>query len=136
MKHFFSIILIAAFILGSCVRARTNIDPNRPSNKPVEDIEAGFGFDWKTTKNIEISIKGIPSSPSFSETLRLLDNKNTEYYVGSYDISTNLVVVLEVPVGMDQVILSYGELSEILGVVDDKSIYEFVTEIDNGSDDE
>lgn len=108
LKSIVLFIFFMGLLLVSCEKYE---DPIVEKNKSIYEINVNPQFDWKTSKEITINVKGLPISTSIKNNLivKSIDNKSV-YFIDQLEINKDYTLKFTVPSFQNQIIIQYGTI--------------------------
>lgn len=134
-KNIILIILIPAIALISCVKQNLPDPGTLPEEKTkLADAKIPDGFDWKTSKTVEVTITGLPTVVPVKNTLTITLPDGNKLYNVYHDMSVNLKLALVIPSTITQLKLKFGSYDETLNIVNNKAEFSFIPVVTYGDD--
>ena len=127
------IILMSTLWLLSCIKQNLPDPGTTPTNvTKLADAKVPDNFNWSTSKNVEISITGLPTVVPVKNTLTITLPDGSKLYNVYHDMSANLKLKLVVPSTVTQLKLVFGAYNEILNIVNNKADFSFIPVVTYG----
>jgi len=104
------ILIITSTLLFSCKKDKIN--PDVP--KSTTDLIVNSEFDWRTSKNIELSIIGEKDVNVLNTIYIKSVNGDTTYYKNIIEMDTDYVITFVVPTIETKIIIRYGTIEKTL----------------------
>lgn len=100
MKKLILSLFIITMLLSACKRETSNPDPLTPAS--MEDLVINSDFDWKTTKDYQLTLKG-----STNNIVEIQSGEGTMYLSIFIEANTPSIMKLTVPSYADSIYLVY-----------------------------
>ncbi len=127
------IILMSTLWLLSCIKQNLPDPGTTPTNvTKLADAKVPDNFNWSTSKNVEISITGLPTVVPVKNTLTITLPDGSKLYNVYHDMSANLKLKLVVPSTVTQLKLMFGAYNETLNIVNNKADFSFIPVVTYG----
>lgn len=101
MKKLLILLFSITIITSACNRDKTN-NPNPENPSSMEDLNISSSFDWKTTKDIQLTVKG-----NTSNIVEVTSNEGIPYQKGFITANITYTMKLTVPSYEDSIYLYY-----------------------------
>ena len=127
------IILISTFWLVSCVKQNLPDPGTTPKDvTKLADAKVPDSFSWSTSKNVEVSITGLPTVVPVKNTLTITLPDGSKLYNVYHDMSANLKLTLVIPSTVTQLKIKFGTYDETLSIVNNKAEFSFIPVVTYG----
>jgi hypothetical protein len=126
MKKLFLFLSLVSIILVSCTK--DDIDPV-PTAKNLDDLTVESSFDWSTGDNIELIIKGLPTTIPVKATLSVALPTGAIVYQGMHLMSDNTTLKLVVPSVHKQLLIKFGTNSYTVSINGNVANFSFIPEV-------
>jgi hypothetical protein len=113
---FFSIVLILLGFSG----CRKELSQGNPEDKTIHDIQVSDGFDWKTTRDLQLTLTGNADG-----IIEVANDEGIAYQKAYLTSGTPLLMKLTVPAWEDQITLKFSGQEVILVLDSDLLSYQF-----------
>ncbi len=123
--RYFCCLTAAAIIVLSCDRI---IDPVQKEKST--DLVVPHDFDWKTSRDVQVTVTGIPVARDFLSALAITDPDGKQIFSASYSLRDTLSISLNVPVAINELTLTYGSRTIKGKVEDGKVLFSFLQKDD------
>lgn len=97
---------------------------------PVQGLQAANNFDWKTSREIEITIRGLSINLGVTRRLTLLFDDGTLFYSGNQSMSEDFIMGFELPNHVKKIRMRYGDLDQLEEVIGSKVSFDFLGDAD------
>lgn len=128
MKKIFLLLILIVTFLASCKK----MDPVTPdtTSKTTKDLVINPTFDWKTSKEITLSIIGLKEVDSMIiNTLYVKSSVgDTIYYKDLLIMNTDYIIKFSVPSTETKVILVYGSKTKTLDLLSNSITFDYIIE--------
>tara|TARA_R110002111_G_scaffold163790_4_gene229996 strand:- start:1776 stop:2183 length:408 start_codon:yes stop_codon:yes gene_type:complete len=94
----------------------------------IDDLVVSEFFDWKTTKEITVSIKGLTMDVGVDQKLTLLTGDGDEFFGGSHKMHEDFEMAFDLPAGIDAIVMKYGATEKSAEVTNQVASFTFETE--------
>ncbi|HBG24658.1 MAG: hypothetical protein A2X17_03500 [Bacteroidetes bacterium GWF2_41_61] len=132
-KNIVLIILISTLGLLSCIKQNLPDPGTTPEDKTkLADAKVPDSFNWSTSKNVEVSITGLPTVVPIKNTLTITLPDGSKLYNAYHDMSVNLKLTLVVPATVTQLKLKFGTYDETLNIANNKAAFSFIPVVTYG----
>ena len=120
-KRIFLLAIIIASFVTSCYKDDDEVNPSDDTiPQSMEELDVSQNFDWKTTKDIEIQLKG-----SVNDVVKVKSSKG-EYYLKAFLQSGDTYKsTITIPTYENEVTLVYGGTNYQVPIVDNEITYRF-----------
>ena len=105
MKKLYLFLSLASLLLVAC--SKEEITPD-PSVKTMDELQVEASFDWNTGQNVDLVIKGLPTTIPIKSTLSVSLPNGDIVYQGSHLMSDNTTLKLIIPVMHKQLLIKFG----------------------------
>jgi hypothetical protein len=114
--------------LVSCKKNLPEPSPITPTIKAtkVGELKASESFDWKTTKDVEINIKGLNTLTPINRTLVVstVDGKSV-FYRAQQLMSLSSTISLIIPATVTEIKVNYGTISKTVSISGNKFQFDY-----------
>jgi hypothetical protein len=132
-KNITLIILISSIGLLSCIKQNLPDPGTTPEDKTkLADAKVPDSFNWSTSKNVEVSITGLPTVVPIKNTLTITLPDGSKLYNAYHDMSANLKLTLVIPATVTQLKLKFGTYDETLNITNNKAAFSFIPVVTYG----
>ncbi|MFC4874111.1 hypothetical protein [Negadavirga shengliensis] len=125
-----SLALLVLFLLTSCLNEMGEKGPQLTT--PVEGLHANSNFDWKTSREVEVTVTGLSIDLGVKRRLSLLSEDGTVFYSGTHSMSEDFVMEFELPNHVHQITMRYGNVDLKEEIAGSKVSFGFSVDNDNG----
>jgi hypothetical protein len=114
--------------LVSCKKNLPEPSPVTPTIKAtkVGELKASESFNWKTTKDVEINIKGLNTLTPINRTLIVstVDGKSV-FYRAQQLMSLSSTISLVIPATVSEIKVNYGTISKTVSISGNKFQFDY-----------
>lgn len=114
--------------LVSCKKNLPEPSPITPTIKAtkVGELKASESFNWKTTKDVEINIKGLNTLTPINRTLVVstVDGKSV-FYRAQQLMSLSSTISLVIPATVSEIKVNYGTISKTVSISGNKFQFDY-----------
>jgi len=129
------ITLISTVVLLSCIKQNLPDPGTKPEDKTkLADAKISDGFNWSTSKSVEVVITGLPTVVPIKNTLTITLPDGSKLYNSYHDMSLNIKLTLVIPSNISQLKLKFGSFNETLNIVNNKAEFSFIPVLTEGED--
>jgi archaellum component FlaF (FlaF/FlaG flagellin family) len=93
------------------------------------DAKVSDTFSWSTSKNIEVTIIGLPTFVTVQSTLSISLQDGTRLYSLFHNMSKDLKLSIIVPSETTSLTLKYGSMEYNLKIIGNKAEFSFIPDI-------
>jgi hypothetical protein len=116
-------------LLTSCLNEIGEKGPQLAT--PVEGLQASSNFDWKTSREVEVTVTGLSIDLGVKRRLSLLSEDGTVFYSGTHSMSEDFVMGFELPNHVHQITMRYGNVDLKEEIAGSKVSFGFSVSNDN-----
>jgi hypothetical protein len=104
------------------------VDPVNPPST-VDELKVDPNFDWKTTKEITLSVIGLKEvNPAISNTLYVKSSKGDVYYKDLLKMNSDYTIKFTVPSTETSVTIVYGSIFKPIALASGTIMFNYITE--------
>lgn len=120
-------------ILVSCVDQPIEGTAGTGNSQDIEHLQASGFFDWKTTEQVTVLVKGLSADIDISRTLTFETESGNEFYAGLQQMGADFEMTFDLPANVREVTMIYGAIEKKAEITDKQVSFDFI--IDRGNDD-
>ncbi|MFZ4726777.1 MAG: hypothetical protein ACOYMD_15190 [Paludibacter sp.] len=126
--------LVIMFLVGvftSCSEDFNQTEPISNGAKDLNELKVSSGFNWSTSKTVEISIVGLPTLANFEpvKSTLVLRGENHVFYTAYHAINENLTILVTVPTNEKLIRLKFGSIEQKVTIENDKVAFSFIPKL-------
>lgn len=107
--------MLIGFFLGGCSK-----DDNNPTNPTTpnsfQERNVAPTFDWSTSRDLTLSIQGLPTVNPINRTLVVVDQEGRVVYKETWQMSASGTVNLNLPSYMSEITVRYGAIEKVVAI--------------------
>lgn len=126
MKKLYLFLSLASLLLVAC--SKEEITPD-PSVKTMDELQVEASFDWNTGQNVDLVIKGLPTTIPIKSTLSVSLPNGDIVYQGSHLMSDNTTLKLIIPVMHKQLLIKFGTNDYTVAINEGIANFSFIPEV-------
>jgi len=126
--------LVIMFLVGvftSCSEDFNRPDPISNGAKSLNELKVSSGFNWSTSKTVQISIAGLPTLANVEavKSTLVLRGENQVFYTANHAINENLTIFVTVPTDEKSIRLKFGSIEQSVTIENDKVAFSYIPKI-------
>lgn len=126
MKKLYLFLSLASLLLVAC--SKEEITPD-PTVKTMDELQVEASFDWKTGQNVDLVVKGLPTTIPVKSTLSVSLPNGDIVYQGSHLMSDNTTLKLIIPVMHKQLLIKFGTNDYTVAINEGIANFSFIPEV-------
>ena len=126
-----NMLLLASFaaLLAISTSCRKEPLPVAEATSPTKNLSAASDFNWKTTKEITLSVIGMKDvNPSIANTLNVNSVNGVNFYKCLLSMSQDYTFKFEVPATESSLILVYGSKTQTVAITSSSITFDYITQ--------
>ncbi len=95
------------------------MDSEFNTSSPVEqfsDLQVSDNFDWNTSREVELTIKGLPTQLEINKLISIEDVDGTVFYTQVWKMSDTGKIQFDIPAHYSQINVRYGRIIKSLRI--------------------
>lgn len=126
MKKLYLFLGLASMLLIAC--SKEEITPE-PTVTTMDELQVEASFDWNTGQNVDLIIKGLPTTIPIKSTLSVSLPNGALVYQGAHLMSDNATLKLVIPAIHNQLHIQFGTNSYSVAISSGVANFSFIPEI-------
>lgn len=119
--------------LVSCVDQPIEGPIGTGNSQDIEHLQASSFFDWKTTEQVTVLVKGLSADIEVSRTLTFETENGNEFYAGFQQMGADFEMAFDLPTYVREVTMIYGDIEKKAEITNNQVSFDFI--IDRGNED-
>ncbi|MEX0882919.1 MAG: hypothetical protein WDZ72_05540 [Cyclobacteriaceae bacterium] len=112
-------------LVSSCVDEPLEGGVNN-NDRDIKELTASSGFEWKTSRRVEVNLEALPFDVEINRRLTLADEDGSFFYSGSQAMDENFKMEFELPVHVKKVTMFYGDILKTGEISGGKVNFDFI----------
>ncbi|MBD3630709.1 hypothetical protein [Cyclobacterium sp.] len=118
-------------ILVSCVDQPIEGPVGTGNPQDIEHLQASSFFDWKTTEQVTVLVKGLSANIDISRTLTFETENGNEFYAGVQQMGADFEMTFDLPAYAKEVTMIYGAIEKKAEISNKQVSFDFIIDRDN-----
>ncbi|MEX2511897.1 MAG: hypothetical protein WD398_03235 [Cyclobacteriaceae bacterium] len=123
------ILFLSLSLFSSCVDEPLE-GPVNNNDRDIKELTASTGFEWKTSRSVEVNLKALPIEVGIDRRLTFADENGSLFYSGKQSMDENFKMEFDLPDHIKQVSMLYGDILKTAEIIDGKVFFDFLN-VDN-----